>query len=52
MQARTRKRVADELTTTFKSHYSHEISLTPALDSPVLAAYNANRTGDKYLIRP
>lgn len=50
--ARMRKRVADELTTTFKSHYSHEISLTEALDPKVLAAYNAKRTGDKYLIRP
>jgi NADPH2:quinone reductase len=52
VQARMRKRVADELTTTFKSHYSHEISLTQALDPAVLAAYKAKRTGDKYLIRP
>ena len=50
--ARMRKRVVDELTTTFKSHYSHEISLTEALDANVLAAYNAKRTGEKYLIRP
>jgi NADPH:quinone reductase-like Zn-dependent oxidoreductase len=50
--ARMRKRVVDELTTTFKSHYSHEISLTDALDPAVLAAYNAKRTGEKYLIRP
>src|SRR3546814_126702 len=28
---RMRQRVVDELTTTFKSHYSHEISLTDAL---------------------
>lgn len=47
-----RKRVVDELTTTFKSHYSHEISLTEALDPDVLVAYNAKRTGEKYLIRP
>ena len=49
---RMRKRVVDELTTTFKSHYSHEISLVDALMLPVLHAYNAKRTGEKYLIRP
>ncbi|GAM99953.1 possible NADH oxidoreductase [alpha proteobacterium U9-1i] len=50
--ARMRKRVVDELTTTFKSHYSHQISLAEALDPTVLAAFNAKRTGEKYLIRP
>lgn len=49
---RMRKRVVDELTTTFKSHYSHEISLTEALDVDTALAYNAKRTGEKYLIRP
>jgi NADPH:quinone reductase len=49
---RMRKRVADELTTTFKSHYSHEISLADALRPETLTAYNAKRTGEKYLIRP
>jgi NADPH:quinone reductase len=49
---RLRKRVVDELTTTFASHYSHEISLTEALDLETLHAYNAKRTGEKYLIRP
>ena len=52
VNARMRQRVVDELTTTFKSHYSHEISLTQALDLDVLHAYNAKRTGEKYLIRP
>ncbi len=52
VNARMRKRVVDELTTTFKSHYSHEISLTDALKLDVLMAYNAKRTGEKYLIRP
>ena len=33
-----RKRVVDELTTTFKSHYSHRITLAQALDPAVLAA--------------
>ncbi|MDX2234717.1 MAG: zinc-binding dehydrogenase [Hyphomonadaceae bacterium] len=50
--ARMRQRVVDELTTTFKSRYSHRITLHEALDPAVLAAYNAKRTGDKYLIRP
>lgn len=49
---RMRQRVVDELTTTFKSHYSHEISLTEALNLDTAHAYNAKRTGEKYLIRP
>jgi NADPH2:quinone reductase len=49
---RMRKRVVDELTTTFKSNYSHEISLTDALNLDTAHAYNAKRTGEKYLIRP
>jgi NADPH:quinone reductase-like Zn-dependent oxidoreductase len=49
---RMRKRVVDELTTTFKSHYSHEISLTEALSVDVAQAYNAKRTGEKYLLKP
>ncbi len=49
---RLRKRVIDELTTTFKSHYSHTISLTEALSLDVIEAYNAKRTGEKYLIKP
>jgi NADPH:quinone reductase len=49
---RMRARVASELTTTFKSHYSHRISLSEALDVATLQAYNAKRTGEKYLIRP
>ena len=49
---RMRQRVVDELTTTFKSHYSHQISLADALNLDVANAYNAKRTGEKYLIRP
>jgi NADPH:quinone reductase-like Zn-dependent oxidoreductase len=52
VNGRMRKRVLDELTTTFKSHYSHEISLADAISIDVLQAYNAKRTGEKYLIRP
>jgi NADPH:quinone reductase-like Zn-dependent oxidoreductase len=47
-----RARVVAELTTTFASHYSHEISLSDALNLDVLNDYNAKRTGDKYLICP
>lgn len=47
-----RARVVAELKTTFASHYSHEISLEEALDLATLQAYNAKRTGDKYLILP
>jgi NADPH:quinone reductase len=49
---RMRARVAAELTSTFKSHYSHEISLEQAVDVSTMQAYNAKRTGEKYLIRP
>lgn len=49
---RMRARVVDELTTTFKSHYSHEVTLEEALTLDVIANYNAKRTGEKYLIRP
>jgi NADPH:quinone reductase len=47
-----RARVVAELTTTFASHYSHEISLSDALNLDILNDYNAKRTGDKYLICP
>ena len=50
--ARMRQRVVDELTTTFKSHYSHQISLVDALNLDIARAYNVKRTGEKYLIRP
>jgi NADPH:quinone reductase-like Zn-dependent oxidoreductase len=49
---RLRKRVADELKTTFASHYSHTISLAQALDPAVMSAYLKRATGDKYLIDP
>jgi len=50
--ARLRKRVADELTTTFASHYNHEVSLEEALQAETVKAYNAKKTGEKYLILP
>jgi NADPH2:quinone reductase len=49
---RLRDRVAAELTTTFASGYSAEISLTEALSPDVIAAYSKRATGEKYLITP
>ncbi len=50
--AAMRARVMAELTTTFASHYTQEISLAEALDPTVLAAYNKRATGEKFLINP
>lgn len=47
-----RQRVANELKTTFASHYTAEISLAEALKPEVIAAYNKRATGEKYLINP
>ena len=47
-----RQRVADELKTTFASHYSHVISLSDALKPEIIAGYNKRATGEKYLINP
>ncbi|MEM9377158.1 MAG: zinc-binding dehydrogenase [Pseudomonadota bacterium] len=49
---RLRQRVADELTTTFASHYTDELSLVDALQAGTVAKYNAKTTGQKYLINP
>jgi NADPH:quinone reductase-like Zn-dependent oxidoreductase len=49
---RLRQRVADELKTTFASHYTAEISLAEALQPDVIARYNAKTTGEKFLINP
>ncbi|MET0879651.1 MAG: zinc-binding dehydrogenase [Tardiphaga sp.] len=50
--ARLRARVAAELTTTFASHYSREISLQEVLDLDNLRAYAKRATGEKFLIVP
>ena len=50
--ARLRRRVVDELTTTFASHYTATIGLAEALSPEVLRAYNRKATGEKYLIDP
>jgi len=52
VNARMRKRVVDELTTTFASHYTATISLADALRPEIVAAYQRKTTGEKYLIDP
>ncbi|MBI2769403.1 MAG: zinc-binding dehydrogenase [Burkholderiales bacterium] len=47
-----RQRVVDELTTTFASSYSKEISLAEALQPEHIAIYGQRSTGTKYLINP
>jgi NADPH2:quinone reductase len=47
-----RTRVAEELTTTFASHYTNEISLEEALQAETVGSYVAKATGEKFLICP
>lgn len=49
---RLRRRVVDELKTTFASRYTAEISLAEALEPEIVAAYQRKGTGAKYLINP
>ena len=49
---RMKQRIAAELQTTFKSHYTAEISLAQALQESTLRAYTRRATGEKYLINP
>ena len=50
--AALRQRVADELTTTFASHYAGRMSLAGALSLQQVALYGPRATGAKYLIEP
>jgi NADPH:quinone reductase len=50
--AAMRQRVAEELTTTFASQFTDEVSLAGALQLDAIAAYSRHATGKKYLIRP
>ncbi|MCB9725687.1 MAG: zinc-binding dehydrogenase [Spirochaetaceae bacterium] len=50
--ARLRRRVADEIGTTFASHYSRRVSLREALELEHVATYGRQATGEKYLIEP
>jgi len=47
-----RQRVADEIKTTFASHYTSEISLAEALSLEAINTYGRMTTGEKYLINP
>jgi NADPH:quinone reductase-like Zn-dependent oxidoreductase len=49
---RLRDRVTNELTTTFASHYTSEISLADALSPEIILAYSRRATGEKFLMRP
>jgi NADPH:quinone reductase-like Zn-dependent oxidoreductase len=49
---RLRQRVAEELTTTFASHYTRTIGLAEALRPEVLRAFDRKATGEKFLIDP
>ena len=49
---RLRQRVVAELTTTFASHYTKEISLRDVVNLDVARAYNRRATGEKFLIVP
>lgn len=47
-----KQRVADELTTTFASHYTKELTLAQALTLEAIAGYGKMATGEKVLLRP
>ena len=49
---RLRERVVSELTTTFASHYTDEVSLAGALSLEAIHAYARQATGQKFLVRP
>jgi NADPH2:quinone reductase len=47
-----RERVAREITTTFASKYTQEISFEEMLDPEILKSYAKQATGEKYLVLP
>ncbi|MFK7912882.1 MAG: zinc-binding dehydrogenase [Pseudomonadales bacterium] len=49
---RLRDRVAAEITTTFASSYTNEVTLAEALSEQALKEYALQATGKKYLVRP
>jgi hypothetical protein len=50
--AKLRARVANEIKTTFASHYTRVVSLQEALSLDNIAIYNKRATGEKFLIDP
>ena len=49
---RLNQRVANEITTTFASHYAKTISLPEMLSLKEIAVYGKQATGEKYLVNP
>lgn len=49
---RMRQRVLDNLTTTFKSSYTKEVTLEGMLEKDAVLQYRQMRTGEKYLVTP
>jgi len=47
-----RERVANEITTTFASHYTQEVSFEEMLQPEIIRAYAKQATGEKYLVSP
>ncbi len=47
-----RERVASEITSTFSSTYTQEVSLAEALSLEAIAVYGKQATGEKYLVTP
>jgi len=46
------KRVADEITTTFASSFTRELTFEEAMTPEIIEMYVAKKTGEKYLINP
>ena len=49
---RMRKRVLDNLTTTFASHYKTKVDLEGMLTKDAILDYRQMKTGEKYLVTP
>ena len=47
-----KRRVAEQLQTTFASQYAGQLSLADALRPEFIAVYGRRATGSKYLINP
>ena len=47
-----KQKVADEIKTTFASHYTEEISLEEVLQPDNINVYSKQATGEKYLVNP
>jgi len=50
--AELHKLVADQIDTTFASHFSEELSFKQAMTPSYIDKYNAKKTGEKFLINP